>query len=135
VLQGIVAAVVFASSKTEEELVKNMLQAMKMLLWLGVRTAQCVPFAATVNSEVAQESKQLGYGVPTPMLAVFHLPPDTLLQHIHEVNRLTSLSCKTPDRQIELSLVNGRRALVVSGHPGTLHICIYISTASIVISH
>ncbi|OAV94208.1 hypothetical protein PTTG_27068 [Puccinia triticina 1-1 BBBD Race 1] len=59
-------------------------------------------------------------GLPSPMLAVTGLPLDILQKSIQDINahRADQLPDKTPDAQV--SLFNGAKAFVVTGHPRTL---------------
>lgn len=119
--QGIVAAVVFSLSKTRSELKENIIKGVKLLFWLGVRMQQVVPFRPTVSrTEILEESKKHGNLNPTPMLAVFHLTPSLVEKYVGVVNQSTSLS-KTPEKLIEVAIKNSRTAVVVVGHPESLH--------------
>lgn len=50
------------------------------------------------------------------MLAVAHLPADVVAEKVKAANEYL-----TPDRQIAVTLVNGPRSVVVSGHPQSLY--------------
>ncbi len=123
--QGIVPALIFASSKTESELINNIYKAIKMLFWSGVRMQQCTTFSSTTTTTTSTTTPDknnilkdiINSQHPTPMMAVFHLLPQTVQQYIDVVNRSAELS-KAPERQIELALKNSNRAVIVVGHPG-----------------
>eukprot|EP01119_Soliformovum_irregulare_P010017 TRINITY_DN2425_c0_g2_i3.p1 TRINITY_DN2425_c0_g2~~TRINITY_DN2425_c0_g2_i3.p1 ORF type:complete len:3502 (-),score=1233.34 TRINITY_DN2425_c0_g2_i3:1297-11802(-) len=118
--QGIISAVMFASSKTEKELIDNIYLTVTLLTCLGVRIAELSRCPRLPRSDVIAESKQLGHPKMSPMLAVHHLNVDVVRKYVEAINKLTSLS-KESDRQIEIGLINGRRSVVVVGHPESLH--------------
>jgi len=121
--QGITPACVFATAQTEEQLKELTLAAVRLMFFLGVRLQQVstVPSAVpTPRAELIAESIRNGDSLkgPTPMLAVFHLIPSAVQGFVDRVNK--ALSDK-PERQIEIALTNGPRAVVVVGHPESLH--------------
>ncbi len=120
--QGILGAVVFAVSKTENELVENILQAVKFLFWIGVRLQQAVTFPTKISAQrtdILKESKKIhGSRNPTPMMAVFHLLPEVVAKYVDYINKMFA---DEPDRKLEIGLKNGPRAVVVVGHPESLH--------------
>lgn len=119
--QGIVSAVVFALSETREQLKQNIFKAVEFLFWTGVRMQQVLSFRPFVSrNEILEESKKLSEQTPTPMLAVLHLTPQTVEKYVAVVNQSASLS-KAPEKQLEVALKNSRRAVIVVGHPESLH--------------
>lgn len=116
--QGILSAVIASSSTTFDNLIDNIISYVKLMLWFGIRLQHSVPFSLEVRSEILQESKQLGYGKPTPMLAIVHLLDEDINKYIGIVNKSLKGS---KERYIELALRNGPRACVVVGHPESLH--------------
>ncbi len=113
--QGIMSSVVVASSATEAEFIQNTQKAARYLLWQGIRMQQVSP-ETTLNPDIVAESVAAGDGVPTPMLGLLKLTPETVQKYVERVNKKLP-----PERQVELSLINGPRAVVVSGHPESLH--------------
>lgn len=116
--QGILAAVIVSASNSFDDLIENITRGVKMMMWFGIRLQQEVPFSLSVRSEILKESKQHGYGKPTPMLAILQLHPKNILKYIEMVNK--SLK-NEKERHIELALYNGPKASVAVGHPESLH--------------
>ncbi len=109
--QGVASAVVVACSRNEEELVQNGRDMVEYLFWHGTRMQQ------VANEEVLKGAAVKPAGAtelthpPTPMLAVLGLPVELVAQLLERA----SLSNK-----VQLSLVNGNTAVVLSGEPATL---------------
>lgn len=116
--QGILAAVVVSISNTFDELYQNTIHVTKGMMWFGIRLQQEVPFSLSIRSDIMKESKQLGYGKPSPMLAILQLQPKNILKYIEMVNK--SLK-NEKERHVELALFNGPKASVAVGHPESLH--------------
>lgn len=109
--QGVASAVVVACSRNEEELVQNARDMVEYLFWHGTRMQQ------VANEEVLKGAAVRPAGAtelthpPTPMLAVLGLPVELVAQLLERA----ALSNK-----VQLSLVNGNTAVVLSGEPATL---------------
>lgn len=109
--QGVASAVVVACSRNEEELVQNGRDMVEYLFWHGTRMQQ------VANEEVLKGTAVQPAGAtelthpPTPMLAVLGLPVELVAQLLERA----ALSNK-----VQLSLVNGNTAVVLSGEPATL---------------
>lgn len=117
--QGLIAAAIMASSRTTEELIQHILEAVRFMVWFGARLQQATPFSPTdVRTEVKNEAKQLGYSLPTPMLAVLHLDLQRLTKYISMVNK--AVGSTSPARHIHLGLKNSSRINIVVGHPESL---------------
>ncbi|KAI9352522.1 hypothetical protein DFJ73DRAFT_926469 [Zopfochytrium polystomum] len=113
--QGIVSSVVIASSGTEAEFLENTQKALGLLFWIGLRSQQSWP-ATTVNPNILQDSLSNNEGNPTPMLLVSGLRYSEVKPHVDATN-----SHLPEDKQVHLSLVNGPRASIFTGHPQSLY--------------
>ncbi len=114
--QGVMAAWVVASSSTEAEFVENSVKAVRYLFWQGLRMTEAWPPRA-IDSKVISESIQKGDKTPTAMAGILKLSPELVQKYVQKVNAQLA-----NDRKVEVSLVNGPRAVTVSGHPESLHL-------------
>ncbi|KAJ3389073.1 3-oxoacyl-[acyl-carrier-protein] synthase, partial [Entophlyctis sp. JEL0112] len=112
--QGIVSSVVIASSETEKDFVENTQKALSLLFWIGLRSQNAVP-STTLDPLILQDSIGAGEGVPTPMLLVNGLRRGEIANHINATNQHLP-----QDERIELSLINGPRTCICTGHPQSL---------------
>eukprot|EP01134_Creolimax_fragrantissima_P001062 CFRG1062T1 len=113
--QGIVAAVVVASSLDEETFVANCNKALKLLFWMGTRIQLAYPLT-TLNPTILADSLDHDEGTPTPMLAVAYLPVQFVSEKVELANRHLA-----KNRQLSIALINGPRSVVVAGHPQSLY--------------
>jgi len=113
--QGIMSSVVMASSATEAEFLQHSANAVRYLLWQGIRMSEAAP-ETTLRPEIVAASVAAGAGRPTPMMGLLKLSPETVQRYVDRVNAELR-----QDRPVEISLINGPRAVVVSGHPESLH--------------
>ncbi|KAJ3244145.1 3-oxoacyl-[acyl-carrier-protein] synthase [Chytriomyces hyalinus] len=113
--QGIVSSVVISASETEKEFLENSQKALALLFWIGLRSQNAWP-ATTLDPNILQDSLSNSEGVPTPMLLVSGLRRSEIQEHIDATN--THLP---NERRIELSLLNGPRACICTGHPQSLY--------------
>ncbi|KAJ3130628.1 3-oxoacyl-[acyl-carrier-protein] synthase, partial [Physocladia obscura] len=113
--QGIVSSVVIASSETEKEFMENSQKALALLFWIGLRSQNAWP-STTLDPTILQDSISAGEGVPTPMLLVSGLRRNEVAGHIQATNQHLP-----EDKRIELSLINGPRACICTGHPQSLY--------------
>lgn len=109
------SAVVISSSSTEEEFVNNSEKALEILFWIGVRAQQASP-KFTLNPTIIEDSISNNEGYPTPMLAINGLRENQFMKYLNETNSYLS-----SDRQIEITLHNGPRSFVCTGHPQSLY--------------
>jgi len=112
---------VFALSKTEDELEENIIKAVKISFWIGVRLQQVVPFPTSISSQradILKEIKKHNMRQPTPMMSVLLLPPQVVKTYVDNINKML---VEEPERQLEVTLRNGSRNVVVVGHPESLH--------------
>ncbi|KAI8617820.1 hypothetical protein BC830DRAFT_1166674 [Chytriomyces sp. MP71] len=113
--QGIVSSVVVSASETEKEFLENTQKALALLFWIGLRSQNAWP-ATTLDPNILQDSLSNSEGVPTPMLLVSGLRRAEIENHIQSTNQHLP-----QERRIELSLVNGPRACICTGHPQSLY--------------
>ncbi|KAJ3096841.1 3-oxoacyl-[acyl-carrier-protein] synthase [Phlyctochytrium planicorne] len=113
--QGIVSSVVISSSETEKEFLDNTQKALGLLFWIGLRSQNAWP-ATTNNPNILQDSLLNNEGVPTPMLLVTGLRHAEVKEHADATN-----SHLPEDRRVHLSLINGPRACIFTGHPQSLY--------------
>jgi len=128
--QGVVAAVVISVAEDEEQFINLTLQMFNYLFWQGSRMLQSFIMAQLqqyqkhhmYNEQLTVDqihvSEELGYGKPTPMVAILGLQQAVVQKHIQSVNSIID----NPEIQIEMSLINGPRAFVFSGSAQHLHI-------------
>eukprot|EP00004_Rigifila_ramosa_P027693 TRINITY_DN910_c0_g1_i1.p1 TRINITY_DN910_c0_g1~~TRINITY_DN910_c0_g1_i1.p1 ORF type:complete len:2842 (-),score=503.53 TRINITY_DN910_c0_g1_i1:4431-12935(-) len=122
--QGLLSACAAALSKTESELESNICTTVAIMFWLGHYAQTCTPFPSGVSAlraDILRESEQNGDGSPTPMLAIFKLPPPIVQGYVDHVNKQLSETAAL-HRRLSICLVNGPRAVVVCGHPESLHV-------------
>lgn len=134
--QGIVASVIISISETEEAFIVNSCKMLKYLFWQGLRLqdnfneiqSAITQFIPEPNAEI--ESQLIGK--PTPLLAILGLPYEVVKKQVDKVNLILSIksnyhkvnqlfegsSLFRPN--IEISLINGPRAIVCSGSPSIL---------------
>ncbi|KAK9765807.1 fatty acid synthase alpha subunit Lsd1 [Basidiobolus ranarum] len=113
--QGIISAVAISASASEEELIDNTKKALGLLFWIGTRAHQIYP-PTTLTPTILQDSLSNNEGNPTPMLSVTGLRKDEVLKHVNSTN-----SHLPEERQIKLTLTNGPRNFVCTGHPQSLY--------------
>ncbi|KAJ3326414.1 3-oxoacyl-[acyl-carrier-protein] synthase [Blyttiomyces sp. JEL0837] len=113
--QGIVSSVVISSSESEKEFLENTQKALALLFWIGLRSHRAWP-ATTINPNILQDSLSNNEGVPTPMLLVTGLRHSEVKMHAEATN-----SHLPEDRRVHLSLINGPRAAIFTGHPQSLY--------------
>ncbi|KAK9695378.1 fatty acid synthase alpha subunit Lsd1 [Basidiobolus ranarum] len=113
--QGIISAVAISASGTEEELIINSQKALGLLFWIGTRAHQIYP-PTTLAPTILQDSISNNEGNPTPMLSITGLRKGDVLKHIEATN-----SHLPEERQIKLTLTNGPRNFVCTGHPQSLY--------------
>jgi fatty acid synthase subunit alpha len=113
--QGIVSAVVLATSTTDESFILNSIKASKWLLYSGLRGQEAFPHLA-LEPRIAQDAIEGGEGYPTPMLAVSGLARSTLDSHIAKTN------AHLPENaQLFIGLHNGAKNAVVVGPARSLY--------------
>jgi malonyl CoA-acyl carrier protein transacylase len=93
----------------------NTEKALGFLFWMGTRAQQAFP-PTTLNPTILEDSLNNNEGTPTPMLAVTGLRESQVLKHLEATNAHLG-----PDRQIEITLLNGPRSFVCTGPPQSLY--------------
>ena len=112
--QGIVSAIVIATSGTFEEFVDNSHKAIKWLFYSGLRGQQAFP-VTSVEPSIVQDAIAGGEGTPSPMLSIAGLTLKELQPHIRKTNQHLSANS-----QLHVSLHNGPKTFVVTGPPKAL---------------
>nr|AGQ43602.1 HC-toxin fatty acid synthase beta subunit [Alternaria jesenskae] len=113
--QGIVLAAAMSAADSWEAFDRLATSCLTVLFWIGVRSQQAAP-QMSLSPTLIQDSLDHEEGVPSPMLSIKGLSQLDVQKHIDSINRYL------PEHQhISISLVNGRRHIVVSGLPSTLH--------------
>ncbi len=107
--QGVVSAVVLSSSDTWETLETNILKAVKLLFYIGLRGQEAFPLLS-IEPQIVADTVENNEGVPSPMLSVNGLNLKTLENHIKKVN-----SHLPSNSKLGVSLHNGPNTLVVTG--------------------
>ncbi|CDK24222.1 unnamed protein product [Kuraishia capsulata CBS 1993] len=113
--QGLVTAVVVASSGSWAEFEVNALKAVEFLFFIGVRCLQTYP-NTSLSPSIVQDSIDNAEGKPSPMLSVRDLSYDQVTKFVNETNQHLPL-----EKHIDISLVNGARNLVLTGPPLSLY--------------
>lgn len=112
--QGIISAVVLASSDTLESFRDNAVKALRLLFHIGKRGQEAFP-ELTIEPALINDSVQGGEGEPTPMLSVTGLTQAALDKFIKATNE------HLPDGlKVDISLFNGPRNFIVTGPPRSL---------------
>lgn len=108
--QGILSALIFAASKTEKELIENIISSVEYLFWIGVRLQQAVTFPSFIEAQrtdILKESKKIhGSRNPTPMMVVLHLLPQVVQKYVDIINKKLS---DEPNRRLEIAIQVLRR--------------------------
>lgn len=113
--QGVVSAVAIAASKDWPSLDANILKAVKVLFYIGLRGQEAFPLLS-IEPHIVADSVENNEGIPTPMLAVNGLSEKALEGHIKKVN--THLPSNS---QIGISLYNASTMNVVTGPAKALY--------------
>jgi len=113
--QGLVSAVAIASSGSWESLESNILKAVKLLFYIGLRGQEHFPILS-VEPHIVADAVENNEGVPTPMLAVNGLSLKALEGHIKKTN-----SHLPSNSKIGVSLYNASTMHVVTGPPKALY--------------
>lgn len=113
--QGIVSAVAVATSTTWESLDENILKAVTLLFYIGLRGQEGFPLLA-IEPEIIADSVANNEGVPSPMLGVNGLSRKALEGHIAKVNAFLPANA-----QIAITLFNAATMFIVTGPPKSLY--------------
>lgn len=113
--QGIISAVAVASSDSWELLEANILSAIKLLFYIGLRGQEAFPLLS-IEPHIVADSVENNEGVPTPMLSVNGLSLKALEGHIKKVN-----SHLPSNSKVGISLYNASTMHVVTGPAKALY--------------
>ncbi|CAD6885141.1 unnamed protein product [Tilletia caries] len=112
--QGIVSAVVMATSDSLESFESNVIKGLGLLFHIGKCGQEAFP-AFSIEPAVIGDAMTGGEGIPTPMLAVNGLDEKALNKYINATNaHLDEVD------QVGISLYNGTHRYVVTGQPRAL---------------
>ncbi|MCO5566161.1 hypothetical protein L7F22_019837 [Adiantum nelumboides] len=112
--QGIISALVLATSDSNESFRENTAKALQLLFHIGKRGQESFP-ELTIEPALINDAVEGGEGEPTPMLSVTGLTQSSLEKFIKSTN--THL----PDGlKVDISLFNGPRNFIVTGPPRSL---------------
>lgn len=113
--QGVVSAVAVASSDSWDSLNSNILKAVKLLFYIGLRGQEAFP-VLSVEPSIVADCVENNEGVPSPMLAVNGLSLKALETYINKTN-----SHLPSNSKIGVSLYNASTMHVVTGPPKALY--------------
>lgn len=112
--QGVISALVLATSDSNESFRDNTSKALRLLFHIGKRGQESFP-ELTIEPALINDAVEGGEGEPTPMLSVTGLTQPALEKFIKATN--THL----PDGlRVDISLFNGPRNFIVTGPPRSL---------------
>ncbi|KAI7949825.1 hypothetical protein MJO28_008646 [Puccinia striiformis f. sp. tritici] len=119
VVAALIAGELSATKDNWDEFNKSSLHAISVLFQIGYQGSKAFPQTSLPPklTSITAENE----GVPTPMLAVTGLSLDHLQKSIDSIS--DHLAEDHPDQQLpdaQVSLFNGSKAFVVTGHPKTL---------------
>ena len=113
--QGIVSAVAVAASDSWESLQRNILNAVRLLFYIGLRGQEGFP-VLSVEPSIVSDAVANNEGVPSPMLSVSGLALKSLEGYIKKVNDHLPANSK-----IAISLFNSSNNFVVTGPARALY--------------
>lgn len=113
--QGLGTAICIAASDSVDSFIVNASKTIKWLFYCGLRGQQYFPLLA-LEPSIIQDCVEGGEGVPSPMLSVTGLSQKDLDVHIKKTN-----SHLPANSQLQISLLNGSKAFVVTGPARALY--------------
>lgn len=113
--QGVVSAIVLASSTSPASFLANAVKATRWLFFSGLRGQEAFPVLA-LEPKVVHDCIEGGEGAPTPMLAVSGLGRTALDAQIQKTNKHL-----TTNAQLSVALNNGPKNAVVVGPAKALY--------------
>ena len=113
--QGIVISTVIAVATSWTSFDDLVMDALVILQSMGARSQAVFPLI-TLPPSVISDAEEHGEGSPTPMLSIRDLSLAGVEEVVEEVNQ-----CLETSQRIEVSLVNARHKVVVSGPPLSLY--------------
>jgi fatty acid synthase subunit alpha len=113
--QGIVSAVVIATSTSFRSFTDNAKKALRWLFYSGLCGQDAFP-VVSLEPSIIQDAVEGGEGTPSPMLSVAGLSLKELEPHIKQTNS------HLPDNaRVQVSLHNGPRTFVITGPARSLY--------------
>ncbi|MCJ1282192.1 beta subunit of fatty acid synthetase [Xylographa opegraphella] len=113
--QGIVVSTVIAAAVSWTSFDDLSLEALVMLQSMGARSQEVFP-PVTLSPFIIADAEEHGEGSPTPMLSIRDMSIHSVQEVVGDVNQHLDIS-----QRIEVSLINARNKIVVSGPPLSLH--------------
>ncbi|KAH8100945.1 fatty acid synthase [Cristinia sonorae] len=113
--QGLGTAICIAASDSFDSLLANAIKTMKWMFYSGLRGQQYFPILA-LEPSILQDCVEGGEGAPSPMLSVTGLSQKDLESHIKRTNAHLAANS-----QLQISLINGTKAFVVTGPARALY--------------
>ena len=113
--QGLGSAICVAVSDSFDSFTANTIRLMKWMFYSGLRGQQYFPVLA-LEPSIIQDCVEGGEGTPSPMLSVTGLSQKDLEAHIKKTN-----SHLEDNSKLQISLVNGSKAFVVTGPARALY--------------
>ena len=119
--QGLMSAVLLSWATCEEKLYTCAAEIVKVMFWIGLRCQSAADNiirrrTAAIDLEKVGEGERAAQSA-SPMLAVVGFATEEVGEILRETQSRFQLP---PSRQLELALVNGRDACIISGHPDSL---------------
>lgn len=113
--QGIVSAVVIATSASFGSFTDNAKKALRWLFYSGLRGQDAFP-VVSLEPSIIQDAIEGGEGMPSPMLSIAGLSLKELEPHLKQTNS------HLPDNaRVQVSLHNGPRTFVITGPARSLY--------------
>ncbi len=113
--QGVISAVATAASDSWESLGINVLKAVKLLFFIGLRGQAAFPLLS-LEPHIVADAVENNEGVPSPMLAVNGLTAKAVEGHLKKVN-----AHLPANSQLGISLYNGSTMHIVTGPAKALY--------------
>jgi malonyl CoA-acyl carrier protein transacylase len=121
----VVAGVIISAAQNEKEFVHYLVKMITYLFWQGARLQQCFDqILEKMNLPSTSDEVDATLGKASPLLAVLGLSADVVHKHVEKVNQLFAASSKGLAPKIEMSLINGPRAIVCSGSTALLSVLV-----------
>ncbi|MCJ1378643.1 beta subunit of fatty acid synthetase [Xylographa soralifera] len=113
--QGIVVSTVIAAATSWTSFDDLSMDSLVMLQSMGARSQEVFP-STTLPPFIIADAEEHGEGSPTPMLSIRDLSLNSVQEVVEDVNQHLDIS-----QRIEVSLINARHKIIVSGPPLSLH--------------
>ena len=113
--QGIVVSMVIAAATSWTSFDDLAIEALVMLQSMGARSQEVFP-STTLPPFIIADAQEHSEGSPTPMLSIRDMSLNSAQEVVEDVNQHLD-----PSQRIDISLINARHKIVVSGPPLSLH--------------